>query len=96
MKQGFSAGCSLEVTLKFADYENIKPSFWCGVSEEWDTDSETGIGRELLSEEQIMEVIKTYQGVCRKICEAQIDADIYDVKQVKLFSEVSKMKGGKE
>lgn len=90
MKQGFSAGCSLEVTLKFADYENIKPSFWAGIKEEWDTEEDGVVKRE-----DILELIKGTQESCRKICEDMLDKDIYDVKEVKLFQEVLKRKGGK-
>ena len=91
MKQGFSAGCSLEVTLKFADFENVKPSFWCGISQEWDT-KEDG----LLSREEILGEIDKAQNQCREICETKIDTDIYDVKNVKVFEKINyKKKGGK-
>jgi hypothetical protein len=87
MKQGFSAGCSLEVTLKFADYENLKPSFWCGVTEEWDTDVD-GVF-------DVYQKIQEAQVACREICEAQIDKDIYDVKQIKVFEQILYKKGRK-
>jgi hypothetical protein len=90
MRQGFSAGCSLEVTLKFADFENVKPNFWCGVSEEWE-DTE----REILTDEELRDRIIEWQTICRKVCEQQVDKDIYDVKQVKLYEQINKRKGGK-
>ncbi len=91
MKQGFSAGCSLEVTLKFADYENVKPSFWAGITVEYDPQEEI-----VPTREQLLEQIKEAQVQCREICEAQIDKDIYDVKNVKVFEQINiKKKGGK-
>ena len=87
MKVGFSAGCSLEVTLKFADYENVKPNFWAGVTLEWEQDK-------TLTEDAVRDSITYWQGVCREICESQIDKDIYDVKKVKVFEQLNK-KGGK-
>jgi len=88
MKQGFSAGCSLEVTLKFAEYENLKPSFWCGISEEWETE-------EPVSYDNLKVKISTVQDMCRTICEEKIDTDIYDVKTVKVFEQINYKKKGK-
>lgn len=90
MKVGFTAGCSLEVTLKFADYENVKPSFWAGVSKEYD-----GSEASSPTDEELRIEISNAQDACRKICEEKIDSDIYDVKQIKLFEEILKRKGGK-
>jgi hypothetical protein len=84
MKAGFSAGCSLEVTLKFADYENMKPSYWAGITVEYDPQEET-----VPTREQLLEQIKEAQNQCREICEAQIDSDIYDVKKVKIFEQLN-------
>jgi hypothetical protein len=91
MKIGFSAGCSLEVTLKFADYENLKPSYWAGVSREW----ESSEGDTLPEYSDILTMIGDAQDACRKICEDKIDADIYDVKQVKVFEQILYKKGKK-
>lgn len=91
MKQGFSAGVSLEVTLKFADFENVKPSFWCGITREWDTDKD-GIS---FSDEQMREAINEAQDTCREICEKKIDADIYDVKSAKVFEQINYKKKGR-
>jgi hypothetical protein len=91
MIRGFSAGCSLEVTLKFADFENMKPSFWAGIKEEWDTEKDGD-----LTIEDIYAKIDEAQVACREICEKKIDADIYDVKNVKVFEQINyKKKGGK-
>jgi len=91
VKQGFSAGCSLEVTLKFADFENVKPGFWAGITQEWEADEK------VMSIGDIAEMISTAQDVCRKVCEDKVDKDIYDVKDVKLFARIleEKKKGGK-
>jgi len=81
MRQGFSAGCSLEVTLKLRDYENLKPAFWAGYQEEWEEDT--------ISEQEVKDKIRHWQDVCREICEDQVDKDIYDVKQVKVFEQIN-------
>ncbi len=91
MKQGFSAGCSLDVTLKFADFQNVKPGFWCGITEEWDTDVE---GKK--SEEELLERIDTVQKACRRICEEKVDIDIYDVCNVKLYQQILEAKSNKK
>jgi len=87
VRQGIRAGCSLEVTLKFADYANIKPSFWAGYEESWDASE-----ADLLSEEEIKNKIKFWQDTCREICEQQIDKDIFDVKEIKVFEQVNLLK----
>jgi hypothetical protein len=95
MLQGFTAGCGLEVTLKIMPgekvFEFVKPSFYAGLKEEWE-DSERG---QVTSDEEMFARIKYVQDQCRKICEDQVDKDIYDIKEVKLFAEVLKMKGEK-
>ena len=91
MKIGFSAGCSLEVTLKFADYENMKPSYWAGIKKEY----ETSEGDTVLTDEELRIGISEAQDVCRKICEDKIDVDIYDIKQVKVFEQILYKKGKK-
>lgn len=90
MKKGFSAGCSLEVTLKFADFENVKPSFWCGITKEYDAMEDL-----IPTDEELFAEISAAQDVCRTICEEKIDTDIHDVKEVKLYAQINKMKGKK-
>jgi hypothetical protein len=91
MKQGFKAGCSLEVTLKFADFENVKPSFYCGINEEYDSEC----GDNILTNDELYTKIRKTHAACRAICEEKIDTDIYDVKEVKLYTQINKMKGKK-
>lgn len=87
MKAGFSAGCSLEVTLKFADFENVKPSFWAGINREYNDQEDI-----VPTNEELLVMASEAQDACRKICEERIDNDIYDVKQVKVFAQISKNK----
>lgn len=94
MKQGFSAGCGIEVTLKIMPgekvFEFVKPSYYAGVTEEWDTVED---GK--LTEQQILDRITVYHKAIRGVVEKEIDIDIYDVKEVKLFAEILKAKGRK-
>jgi len=85
MKRGFKAGCALEVTLKFAEFENMKPSFWAGISEEYDASE----GDVAPSREELLEKVKDALSDCREIVEERIDSDIYDVKQVKIFEQIN-------
>jgi hypothetical protein len=95
MKQGFSAGCGIEVTLKIMPgekvFEFVKPSYYAGVTEEWETEEQPGYGH--ISEEQLLERIKTYHKSLRRIVEDEIDIDIYDIKEVKLYAEILNRKG---
>ena len=92
MKQGFSAGCGIEVTLKIMPgekvFEFVKPSYYAGVTEEWDTveDGE-------MSKEALLERIREYHKDIRRVVEDEIDIDIYDVKEVKLYAEILNKKG---
>lgn len=90
MKTGYSAGCSLEVTLNLGNYENLKPSFWAGITKEYDA-----LEDHIPTEEGLYAEISAAQDVCRKICEDKIDADVFDVKNIKVFQEVLKRKGSK-
>jgi hypothetical protein len=92
MKQGFTAGCSIEVTMSLGKntYEFVKPSYYAGVTEEWETDQEGIMGEEALKER-----IAHYHRELRALVEQEIDVDIYDVKQVKLYQEILKTKGSK-
>jgi hypothetical protein len=81
-----SVGCSLGVTLKFGDFENLKPDFWAGVKEDV-SDS--------YSDEQVLERVKELQDKLRALCEAQVDNDVYDVKELKVFEKVKQLKEGK-
>lgn len=81
-----SVGCSLGVTLKFGDFENIKPDFWAGAKEDVS---------EELPDEAILDRIKELQYKLRALCEAQIDNDVYDVKEIKVFERVKQLKEGK-
>jgi hypothetical protein len=97
MKQGFVAGCSIEVTMSLGEktYEFVKPSYYAGVTEEWETESPTdGFG--LMSEEDLMARITHYHKELRALVEKEVDVDIYDIKQVKLFQEILKAKGKKK
>ena len=95
MKQGFSAGCGIEVSLKIANtekcFEFVKPNYFASVREEWDTE-EDGL---TLSEEELVAKVAHYHEVLRRLVESEIDVDIYDIKKVKLFQEVLAAKGGK-
>lgn len=92
MKQGFVAGCSIEVTMSLGKntYEFVKPSYYAGVTEEWETDQEG-----IMSEEALKERITHYHKELRALVEQEIDVDIYDIKQVKLYQEILKAKGSK-
>jgi hypothetical protein len=92
MKQGFVAGCSIEVTMSLGEktYEFVKPSYYAGVTEEWDTEKDGE-----MSEEALKERITHYHKELRRIVEDEIDIDIYDIKQVKLYQEILKEKGKK-
>jgi hypothetical protein len=92
LKQGFTAGCSLEVTMSLGKntYEFIKPSYYAGVTEEWDTEVDG-----VMSDEALQERITQYHKSLRRFVEKEIDIDIYDIKNVKLFQQVLKEKGGK-
>lgn len=81
-----SVGCSLGVTLKFGDFENIKPDFWAGAKEDVSED---------LSDEQVLSRVKELQDKLRSLCEAQIDSDVYDVKEIRVFERVKQLKEGK-
>lgn len=89
MRQGFVAGCSIEVTMSLGEktYEFVKPSYYAGVTEEWDTDQDG-----LMSEEDLKERITHFHKELRSLVEGQIDVDIYDIKQVKLYQEILKSK----
>lgn len=91
MKQGFTAGCSIEVTLSLGEktYEFVKPSYYVGVTEEWDTEQDG-----MLSEEDLKEKITHYHKELRSLVEKEVDIDIYDIKKVKLFQEILKYKKG--
>ena len=78
-----SVGCSLGVTLKFGDFENLKPDFWAGIKEDVS---------EGLSDEQVLDRVKELQNKLRTLCEAQIDSDVYDVKELKVFEKVKQLK----
>lgn len=81
-----SVGCSLGVTLKFGDFENLKPDFWAGVKEDISDN---------YSDEQVLERVKELQDKLRALCEAQVDNDVYDVKELKVFEKVKQLKEGK-
>lgn len=85
MKQGFSCGVGLEVTLSLGEktYEFVKPNYYAGVTEEWETDEDG-----LMSEEDLEVRINKYHKSLRRLVETEIDIDIYDIKQVKLFQEI--------
>jgi hypothetical protein len=93
MKQGFVAGCSIEVTMSLGEktYEFVKPSYYAGVTEEWETDQDG-----VMSEEALKERITHYHKELRALVEKEVDVDIYDIKQVKLFQEILKTKGKKK
>jgi hypothetical protein len=93
MKQGFVAGCSIEVTLSLGEntYEFVKPSYYAGVTEEWDTEKDGE-----MSEEALKERITHFHKELRRIVEDEIDIDIYDIKQVKLYQEILREKGKKK
>jgi hypothetical protein len=93
MKQGFVAGCSIEVTMSLGEktYEFVKPSYYAGVTEEWETEKDGE-----MSEEALKERITHYHHELRALVEKEIDVDIYDIKQVKLFQEILKTKGKKK
>lgn len=92
MKQGFNVGCSIEVTMSLGkgSYEFVKPSYYAGVTEEWETDQEG-----IMDEETLKERITHYHKELRALVEKEIDVDIYDIKQVKLYQEILKAKGSK-
>lgn len=92
MKQGFNVGCSIEVTMSLGkgSYEFVKPSYYAGVTEEWETDQDG-----LMSEEALKERINHFQHELRALVEKEIDVDIYDIKKVKLYQEILKTKGNK-
>jgi hypothetical protein len=91
MKQGFTAGCGIEVTMKIGDFEFVKPNYYAGVTEEWDT-VEDG----MMNEEELEKRITHFHKNLRKLVEDEIDVDIYDIKQVKLYQEILNKKGGKK
>lgn len=71
-----TAGTSLGVTLKFQDFENVKPSYWAGLEETVPDD---------WTDEQIIARQTEIMENSRKIVEEQIDVDIDDVKNVKFY-----------
>lgn len=89
MKQGFVAGCSIEVTMSLGEktYEFVKPSYYAGVTEEWDTDQDG-----IMDENALKERITHFHKELRSLVESQIDVDIYDIKNVKLYQEILKSK----
>lgn len=92
MKQGFTAGCSIEVTMSLGKntYEFVKPSYYAGVTEEWDTEADG-----IMDEDSLKERITHYHKELRALVEKEVDIDIYDIKQVKLYQEILKEKGKK-
>jgi hypothetical protein len=80
------AGASLDITLKFADFENVKPGFWAGLEEDVSDD---------LTDEDIANRIGDIHTLVRGIIEDRIDNEIYDVKEVKVFSQIKRIKGSK-
>lgn len=89
MRQGFVAGCSIEVTLSLGKntYEFVKPSYYAGVTEEWDTEKDGE-----MSEEALKERITHYHKELRALVEKEVDIDIYDIKNIKLYQEILKTK----
>jgi hypothetical protein len=81
------SGASIDITLKLADYESLKPGFWCGIEEEVPDD---------WNDAQCLGRITDLQAACRKVCEDHIDIDIEDIKHTKLFQEVLKLKKGRK
>jgi len=93
MKRGFSAGVGIEVTLSLGEktYEFVKPNYYAGVTEEYDPLEDI-----IPTEEEIKEKITHWHKELRRLVETEIDVDIYDIKQVKLYQEIlGKKKGGK-
>jgi hypothetical protein len=92
VKQGFTAGCSIEVTMSLGKntYEFVKPSYYAGVTEEWDTEADG-----IMDEDSLKERITHYHKELRALVEKEVDIDIYDIKQVKLYQEILKEKGKK-
>lgn len=86
MKQGFTAGCGIEVTLSMGDktYEFVKPSYHAAITEEWDTEKDNL----RLNDEELLERVKRYHVELRKLVESEIDVDIFDIKQIKLYQEI--------
>lgn len=77
-----NAGASLGLTLAFEKYENLKPTYWAGVTESVPAD---------WSDKQIADRQKVLMENARRSVEEQIDKDISDVKDVK-FYELLRMK----
>lgn len=94
MIKGFTAGVGLEVTMKLGSgdkcFEFVKPSYYLGVTEEYDAQEEHAP-----TEDEVKEKMTFWHKELRRLVETEIDVDIYDVKQVKLFEEILYKKGGK-
>lgn len=71
-----TAGTSLGVTLKFQDFENVKPSYWAGLEEVVPAD---------WTDEEIAKRQREIMENARLIVEQEIDRDIDDVKNVKFY-----------
>jgi hypothetical protein len=49
----------------------------------------------ILTDDELHDKIRETHSICRQICEEKIDIDIYDVKEVKLYAQINKLKGKK-
>lgn len=89
MTRTINAGATLSIKLSLPhnQYENVDAGFYAGVSEEI---SDT------LTDEQIAARMKEIQNFARNLCEEQVDKDIENVKEVKIYANLddkSKRKG---
>lgn len=79
------AGCSLGVTLAFANFENVKPNFFA-------SETETTEVPDSMTPEDKEEWMRQAMARCRKVCEEKVDEDIYDIKHRRVFKEIRKEK----
>lgn len=79
MSRTITAGAtlSLKLSLPHNQYENVDVGFYAGVTEEIPSD---------WTDEQITARMNEIQNLSRNLCEKQVDKDIEDIKEVKVFA----------